>query len=264
MIETPQSFVTCQECDKVAFQNGFRRPHGETNGWRRYSSTTAQGSIWLARDAKTGWLLALDHGGVIEELDNAAAAIEGPGLIRYVYATLGELYSLMPRVYQLSASLPDAPLAQFQAKVKDLPTSTEAERLVVQRIGQDVFRAGLLAYWQSCCPLTGITDAPLLRASHIIPWKDCANDAERLDVHNGLLLSALWDAAFDRGLVSFDDAGQPLFSPALGETARSELRWQQTILLTDKHRERLAWHRIHAFGKPSPEDQHLSATNSTD
>ena len=28
-------------------------------------------------------------------------------------------------------------------------------------------------------------------------------------MHNGLLLSALWDAAFDRGLVTFDDAGNP-------------------------------------------------------
>ena len=30
-------------------------------------------------------------------------------------------------------------------------------------------------------------------------------DALRLDVHNGLLLSALWDAAFDAGLISFAD-----------------------------------------------------------
>jgi endonuclease YncB( thermonuclease family) len=29
-------------------------------------------------------------------------------------------------------------------------------------------------------------------------------DAERLNAHNGLLLSALWDAAFDCGLVIFD------------------------------------------------------------
>ncbi|MEO0429393.1 MAG: HNH endonuclease, partial [Pseudomonadota bacterium] len=88
---------------------------------------------------------------------------------------------------------------------------------------------------------------PLLRASHIIPWKDCESDAERLDVHNGLLLSALWDAAFDRGVVSFDDGGQPIFSPVLGENARSELRWKQPIALTDKHRTRLAWHRSHLF-----------------
>jgi hypothetical protein len=246
-LETPQSFITRQECDKVAFQNGFRRSHGETDGWRRYSSTTAQGSIWLASDVAGGWWLAVDHGGVIEELDDVPDTIEGPGLARYAFADLGALYTLMPRVYQLAASLPDAPLAQFQVKVKDLPTSTEAERLVVQRIGQDVFRSGLIEYWQSCCPLTGIKDAPLLRASHIIPWKDCSTDAERLDVHNGLLLSALWDAAFDRGLVSFDDGGQPLFSPVLGERARSELRWQKPIALTDKHRVRLSWHRSHLF-----------------
>jgi hypothetical protein len=254
MVEVPQSFVTRQECDKVAFQNGFRRPIGETDGWRRYRSTTAQGSIWLARDAADGWLLAIDHGGVIEELGLAGVVVAGPGLVRYAFATLGELYALMPRVYQLAASLPDAPLAKFHAKVKDLPTSTEAEQLVVQRIGQDVFRSGLLEYWQGRCPLTGISDEPLLRASHIIPWKDCESDAERLDIHNGLLLSALWDAAFDRGLASFDDGGQPLFSPILGESARSELRWAQPIALTDKHRTRLAWHRSHLFelGQQAP------------
>ena len=49
-------------------------------------------------------------------------------------------------------------------------------------------------------PLTGITDEALLRASHIVAWADCETDALRLDVHNGLLLSALWDAAFDAGL----------------------------------------------------------------
>src|SRR5438093_853602 len=53
------------------------------------------------------------------------------------------------------------------------------------------------------CPLTGVTVPAVLRASHILPWADCT-DAQRLDVHNGLLLSALWDAAFDCGLVSFE------------------------------------------------------------
>ncbi|GHE05260.1 restriction endonuclease [Defluviimonas sp. 20V17] len=252
MIETPQSFVTRQECDKVAFQNGFRRLHGEVDGWRHYGSTTAQGSVWLAHDASDRWLLAIDHGGVIEESDLPDAAIDGPGLARYIFSTLGQLYASMQRVYQLAVSLPDAPLAQFLGKVKDLPTTTEAERLVIQRIGQNVFRSGLIDYWQGRCPLTGIADTPLLRASHIVPWKDCTTDAERLDVHNGLLLSALWDAAFDRGLVSFDDLGQPLFSPALGETARDELRWQQPINLTDQHRERLAWHRNTLLKKTLP------------
>jgi hypothetical protein len=41
------------------------------------------------------------------------------------------------------------------------------ERL--QRIGQDIFRARLMDYWRGRCALTGISDAALLRASHIIP-----------------------------------------------------------------------------------------------
>lgn len=81
-----------------------------------------------------------------------------------------------------------------------------------------------MAYWQGRCPLTGITDTALLRASHIIPWKDCQTEAERLDVHNRLLLSALWDAPFDQGLVTFNNEGSPEFSPELSEVARAELR----------------------------------------
>ena len=49
----------------------------------------------------------------------------------------------------------------------------------------------------------------LLLASHIIPWTACETDAERLNPDNGLILSALWDAAFDKGLVSFTDAAIP-------------------------------------------------------
>jgi hypothetical protein len=44
--------------------------------------------------------------------------------------------------------------------------------------------------------------------------------AQRLDVHNGLLLSTLWDAAFDQGLVSFADNGSVLANAQLSETAR--------------------------------------------
>jgi len=39
-------------------------------------------------------------------------------------------------------------------------------------------------------------------------------------VHNGLLLSALWDAAFDKGLVSFADDGMPITSMTLSLPAR--------------------------------------------
>ena len=141
----------------------------------------------------------------------------------------------------------DAPLQQFAAQVRGLPRTTEAERLVVQRIGQDVFRASLVEYWQGCCPLTGISDQDLLRASHIVPWAQCQSDAARLDVHNGLLLSALWDAAFDRGLVTFDDGGYPQFSPHLGQATRAALGCGKRISLTSEHQNYLAYHRQEVF-----------------
>ena len=122
------------------------------------------------------------------------------------------LHAALDRVYKLGVSLPDAPLARFRAETAGLPQTTETERLVVQRIGQDIFRAALMDYWGARCPITGITDPALLRASHIVPWAEC-DDAQRLDVHNGLLLSVLWDAAFDTGLVSFADDGTALASP---------------------------------------------------
>jgi hypothetical protein len=248
MIQAPQPFGIQQECEKVTWQNGFRRKLGEAEGWAAFASTTVPGTVHLAASGGKGpWFLALDHPGVIEEFGVPAADLPGPGAARYAFATLGPLYAALTRVYRLSASLPDAPLVEFHAKTKALPKTTEAERLHIQRIGQDIFRASLMEYWQSRCPLTGITDPALLRASHIIPWKDCQTDAERLDVHNGLLLSALWDAAFDRGLVTFNDDGRPEFSPKLSEPGRSELRWSSPISITEKHRRRLAWHRNNLF-----------------
>ncbi len=254
MIQNPQSFIVREECEKASWQNGFRRKLGEEAGWAVYESTTASGKVFLASDGVSGpWHLALDHPGVVAELGVSPTQFAGPGLARFTFQSLGDLYQVLSRVYALARSLPDAPLQSFLAKTKDLPRTTEGERLVLQRIGQNLFRDGLMAYWGGRCPLTGISDPELLRASHIKPWALCETDAERLDVHNGLLLSALWDAAFDRGLVTFDDEGQPQFSPALSNAARAELRWKAGLQLASGQKRNLAWHRKHAFGRVTPD-----------
>jgi hypothetical protein len=251
MIEAPQKFVVRHECEQAAGRNGFRRVLGEEAGWAVFSSTTAQGTIRLAAAGPQGpWFLALDHAGIITELGQPLAGMPGPGRARYAFDTLGTLYAALHRVYELGVSLPDAPLRTFQLKVKALPQTTEAERLVVQRIGQDIFRASLMDYWQGRCPLTGIADPALLRASHIVPWAECT-DEQCLDVHNGLLLSALWDAAFDKGLVSFAHDGTPLANPGLSDAARLALgfdRMQPLCNLRDAHRTNLTAHRArHCF-----------------
>jgi hypothetical protein len=243
VIESPQSFIVREECQKAASQNGFRRVLGEEAGWAMFGSTTAKSSVYLAATGPSGpWYLSLGHLGVIQELGLPAVDLPGPGHARFAFENLSTLYAALHRIYELGVSLPDVPLREFEIRVSDLPKTTEADRLVVQRIGQDIFRARLMDYWQGRCPLTGISDSALLRASHIVPWAECESDAERLDIYNGLLLSALWDAAFDRALVTFDDEGRPEFSAGLSDAARAELRWRTPVSLTEEHRRRLARH----------------------
>lgn len=264
MIQSPQGFIVAQECGKAAWQNGYRRPLGEQGGWSRFGSTTAMGSIYLASAGDSGpWCLALDHGGVIAELGLPPSDVAGPGLARFAFTKLSELYAVLPRVYDLAVSLPDAPLETFVRATKDLPRTTEAERLVIQRVGQGIFRERLVSYWGGRCPLTGIIEPELLRASHIKPWAKCDSDAERLDVHNGVLLSALWDAAFDAGLVTFEDDGTPRFAPSLRAEAMARLTWTAPMSLTSEHRAQLAWHRKHIFNGASTSPIDLTRPGGT-
>jgi hypothetical protein len=245
--ENPPGFVVRTEAQKAASDNGYRLEHGIESGWLHFASTTAPGSIWIAGVSEHGpWLLSLDHSGVVAEVGALPTSpAPGPGLTTLMLANLTELHVALDRVYKLAMSLPQAPLDRFKTKTANLPRTTEAERMMIQRIGQDVFRDALMDYWSGRCPLTGITEPALLRASHIVPWADC-NDAQRLDVHNGLLLSALWDAAFDRGLISIAADGSVLASPQISEMTRSALKLESAPRLTglrDAHRVNLAFHR---------------------
>ena len=51
-------------------------------------------------------------------------------------------------------------------------------------------------------------------ASHIVPWRS-SNDKERLDKENGILLSPLYDALFDKHLISFQDDGKIIISKGI-------------------------------------------------
>jgi putative restriction endonuclease len=82
--------------------------------------------------------------------------------------------------------------------IKDLKGETRI-REVKTRVNQNVFRQIVLANYNKQCAITGIDITDLLFASHIIPWSK--NEQERLNPENGICLSALYDKAFDRGLI---------------------------------------------------------------
>jgi putative restriction endonuclease len=91
------------------------------------------------------------------------------------------------------------------------PTETTAS--VKLRRGQEYFRDAVLNNFGGRCGVTGLAVRDLLVASHILPWG--SHPAERLNVRNGLSLSRLHDAAFDCGLIAFDEALRLLLSPKL-------------------------------------------------
>ncbi|RMI14724.1 HNH endonuclease [Pseudoroseomonas wenyumeiae] len=115
--------------------------------------------------------------------------------------------------YSLIASSADEEIDRVSGQLAELP-ETERQALIQARRGQGVFRERLMAAWKNECAVTGAPILELLRASHIKPWV-CSDNDERLDPENGLLLVATLDAAFDRKLISFDDAGGIVFSPRL-------------------------------------------------
>ena len=90
---------------------------------------------------------------------------------------------------------------------------TETIGTVKQRRGQEYFREVVLNNFAGRCGVTGLAVRELLIASHILLWGN--HETERLNVRNGLCLSRLHDAAFDRGLISFDDDLRLLLSPRL-------------------------------------------------
>ncbi|NBC32284.1 MAG: HNH endonuclease [Alphaproteobacteria bacterium] len=245
----PLTTLQCLELERLTEDNGFGLPQGEEDGWAAFTGLACPWRLWVAR-ADGQWLVGFAHEGAMAEVaaELGAASLRRPDGGTAV--AVAELGPIIRRLFRLARSLPTAPLDSFRDRTRALPKATEAERLVVQRVGQDIFRAALLEYWGGACPLTGITHPRLLRASHMKPWAACETDAERLDIHNGLLLAAHLDAAFDAGLITFADNGALIVSPGLAPADRAALRLNALPPLTGlktAHRPYLASHRAGVF-----------------
>jgi len=90
---------------------------------------------------------------------------------------------------------------------------TETTASVKLRRGQEYFREAVLNNFAGRCGITQLNVRELLIASHILPWG--THPSERLNMRNGLCLSRLHDAAFDRGLIAFDDSLELIISSEL-------------------------------------------------
>jgi hypothetical protein len=248
--------VTITRLEKAATDNGFDLDLGREGDWLAFGSSQTSMRIWLTAIGDSMFLVAASRADVLEALAGLGVTFTNPlptgaAGARSV-SDVAALHRLVRRAFQFARTLPDALLRAFESETANLPRSTEAERLVVQRVGQDVFRRGLLEYWDGRCAITGLAVPDLLRASHIKPWADCESDAERLDVFNGLLLGPHLDAAFDAGFITIAQNGEVLLSNVLPSDARVLLGLDQALKvrgLHPAHERYLPWHRARVFRK---------------
>lgn len=129
-------------------------------------------------------------------------------------------------------------------------TTTEKKSVILSRVGQGRFRKELINYWQGCS-LSTFEKLDVLIASHIKPWKD-ANNSERIDLFNGLLLLPNYDKLFDKGYISFDENGKVKYSKLISKKDKNILGLNDNLKLIrieDRHREYLNFHNENCFMK---------------
>ena len=102
------------------------------------------------------------------------------------------------------------------------PTITERKGLVTSRVGQGAYRKRIIHRWEYKCAITMFNKLEILFASHIVPWADATHE-ERLDVHNGILLSPTYDALFDKHLISFENNGKIILSDRIEADAYKKI-----------------------------------------
>jgi putative restriction endonuclease len=144
------------------------------------------------------------------------------------------------------------------------------ETLIRARRGHGQYRQELEKV-ETGCRLTGLIDRRHLRASHIKPW--CvANDDEKLDPNNGMLLSPHAEHLFDRGYISFTDQGELMVSKFLNPVVLSDWGLKESIKpkpFNAKQCVYLTYHRDRVFenhgrGKPDERDKGDAAHPSGD
>lgn len=164
------------------------------------------------------------------------------GRASYLLRLFSEIKAEHERVHNLP---PDPPIEEKEILAAP---KTDQAALRMSRMGQGRYREQLLQL-RKCCYVTGVSEQVVLRASHIKAWEK-SNNRERLDPHNGLLLTPNYDVLFDAGYISFADDGHILLSEDLPPAVIAAFAINPNFKGLDlgkRTRTFLAYHREHRF-----------------
>lgn len=111
---------------------------------------------------------------------------------------------------------------RIDSKNYDIPDSYGRAAV---RTSQFKIRANALSIYGESCSLCHIDLPMLLVASHVVPWK--ADQKIRADPRNVILLCAMHDKMFDRGIISIDENYRVIGSTKLNEYPIAERHVKQ-------------------------------------
>ena len=234
--------LTLTRLEKAAADCGFERSPKHVDGGLLLSSAQFPESVSVKLKDDTRFIVSASSPTILSrtQWSDEVGHITG----------WDELYNLLELAAASARNLPNRVAQKFTELTIAMPRSTEVERFVVQRVGQDLFRSALLDFWGNACCITGLAIPELLKASHIKPWAQCDSDEERLDVFNGLLLAPHLDALFDGGWLTVEDTGRVRFSTQIAGVAMEQLGLPQMLEvggLSKAHFPYLAYHREEIF-----------------
>ena len=248
--------------EKTAYENGWEVAESDPCPMLGALSSLAyrssrHGGTLTVGEAESCLLVALSNTATQAKLLQAFHCNSVGGNLMFPYAppAIADHLPLLSGVFKTAAELELDHQLNYIASDAD-SSSTERAAEVAQRVGQEIYRKGLLSIWGNCCAVTGLSQISLLRASHARPWAD-STDEERLDPYNGLLLAPHLDALFDSGLISFNDEGHILLSPHLTPDTLRILNLTPSLHLRQPlspyHFPYFEYHRRRVFkDKPSP------------
>ncbi len=119
------------------------------------------------------------------------------------------------RIAEIIIKQPINYIDKLEIAVDSNKTGVDTLQLTKSRVNQNYFRKIVLHNYNNSCGVNGLNIPEVLRASHIVGW--AKNKENRLNPENGICLSATYDAAFDRHLISFDDNYKMILSKSLNE-----------------------------------------------
>ena len=137
--------------------------------------------------------------------------------IKFFFKRKGAFIPIQPSLF--ASTIATEPEVEYEINI---PNKTERSGLVTSRIGHGAYRKRIIHRWEYKCAVTGFDKINVLVASHILPWA-IADDNQRLDVHNGILLSPNYDALFDRHLITFENRGKIILSDSIEMQAYNKI-----------------------------------------